>query len=248
MESRLSDLLRELVAKSGSISVVARGSGVPASTLQEFVYGKRNGTTADLRLTNAERLIDFFGIRFTGGKPAPRKKEQSMSLKAELKAHGLSDSTEKFKERLRDALESQFPNYTIDDLLCEPAKASAYCEHLRLGIDCEEIGSHVFLKALVNMRKAGNGPTTPDRDVTRRPLSKKLEEAGSTLEPRTVSEKIVDEFASMYKSRTVDDVLCYPAQASDFCQVVRRKLGDKLPDKLILQTLMNERKCITAVS
>lgn len=244
MGRTLTELLRDLVIRSGSISSVARGSGVPQSTLQEFVFGKPNGEYADLRLSNAERLIDFFGIQFQDGAPARKLQEKSMYLKTELKAHRITDSVEKFRERLIDALESQFPDHTIDDLLCEPVKATQYCDYLRSGIGCEEVGSYVFLKTLVNMRKSNRGPNTPTRDITRRSLASKLEEVGSSLNPTIVRERIIDEFADMYKSRTVDDVLCYPAQAADYCRVVRQKLGENLPDKLILQTLMNNRKCV----
>ena len=46
----------------------------------------------------------------------------------------------------------------------------------------------------------------------------------------------------MYPEWTVDELACHPTEAHDYCEQVRLKASAKIPDHVILRTLMNARK------
>jgi hypothetical protein len=45
------------------------------------------------------------------------------------------------------------PNWTVDDLVCHPDEAKAYCEQIRSEVGAP-VPDHVILRRLMNARKA----------------------------------------------------------------------------------------------
>ena len=134
----LEEVLRNYVLNSESISRVARESGVPQPTLQEFAVGKADGSYTDLRLSSAQKLLEYFGIDESISHPGSiQKRSRSMLLAEELKASECSDSPEKFKERLIEGIMGFFPGQTIDGLVCNPLQALEYCNKIRAGVGTE---------------------------------------------------------------------------------------------------------------
>ena len=168
-----------------------------------------------------------------------------MRLDGELKYYGCTIAVDTFKERLVDLLIRDFPETTIDGLVCEPANSSEYCHIVRDDIECELLPDKVILKALMNIRRAKQCPVGLRRRVTRNRLVDELQRLGTKIEPLAFRDAVLDSHASMYKDITIDEILCSPKEAASLCVFVRRKCRDsKLPDELILRTLQNSRKSL----
>jgi hypothetical protein len=239
----LSDILRRCVLNDTSISAVARETGVPQPTLQEFAVGKPDGTFADLRLSSAQRLIDHYGIDGGLKLPSTTKKGRRMILADELRACECTDSPEKFRERLTDGLAASFPGRSIDSLVCTPLDALTYCEKIRDGVGSQTLCDVVILKSLMNIRKQKDCPTGLKSAGPRRNLKRDLQDAVCRLEAKAFKELVGDCLADMYKSRTIDEMICHPREARALCNYIRsRAQCTSLTDDLILSTLMNVRK------
>lgn len=244
MQMFLDQLLRDCVLADASISAVARGSGVPQATLQEFAVGKPDGTFADLRLSSAQKLMEYFGIDGSLQIPRPdQNRRRRMLLAEELAACDCPDSPEKFKERLIDGLMQSFPGRTIDGLVCEPMEALKFCDLIRQGVGSESMADVVILKSLMNIRRRKDCPVGLKPARTQRFLKNELADCGCEIPPKAFRELLVNCLADMYKSRTIDELLCHPREAGALCNYIRRKADcAQLPDRLILSTLMNGRK------
>lgn len=242
----LSDLLRHCVLNDTSISSVARETGVPQPTLQEFAVGKPDGTFADIRLSSAQRLIEYYGIDADLTFPARNKTKKGsrrMLLADELQACECNDSPEKFRARLIDGLMESYPGRTIDGLLCVPSDALEYCATIREGVGTESLHDAVILKTLMNIRKQKDCPTGLQSKGGRRMLKRELVNVGCELAARDFRELVGDCLADMYKSRTIDEMLCHPREARALCNYVRSRSGcASLTDELVLSTLVNVRK------
>ncbi len=64
IQSKIRDLFGESITNGWSIYKLAKESGIPQSTLQEYI-SKKGG---ELRGENLGKAIEFFGVRITGGK------------------------------------------------------------------------------------------------------------------------------------------------------------------------------------
>jgi len=165
-----------------------------------------------------------------------------MRIATELKAAGCADSPEKFRDRLLEEFIDRFPNTTIDDLLCDPERSVQFCRGIRTGVGTENLIDVVILKSLTNIRKRRDCPTNLKKRK-RRNLQKELEAVGCRLEVDEFKTVVCDCMADMYKSRTIDELLCHPNEARELCEYARRKACcGALGDLLILSTLMNARK------
>ena len=240
----LADVLRRCVLDDRSISEVSRKTGVPQPTLQEFAVGKSDGSYADLRLSSAQRLIDHYG--FHAAVVRNRSNENGvkrMRLADELRACEIQDSPEKFRERLIENLMDQFPEVTIDDLVCAPTDALEFCNTIREGYGSEYLSDTVILKSLMNIRKRKDCPKGLKSRGRRRVLKKELLNAGCYADPDTFKELVVDLMNQSFGEQTVDELVCQPREARMLCNAVREKAEcNELPDDLILGTLMNVRK------
>lgn len=241
----LGDTLRALILTGDSIASVAKQSGVPQATLQEFVAGRSDGNYPDIRLSTVERLLDFYELdRLFVDVTKPQKKGiRRMRLSTELQACGCTDSPEKFKERLVETLETEFPGKTIDDLLCQPDDAIKYCELITDQVGAEWLPHAVILKALQNIRKSKQCPTNLKPRRTRISLEASLKSAECNCTPVEFRDLVIECIASMYRDITIDVLLANPRQAKDLCRFVRRMAESPLlEDHLILRTAMNSRK------
>lgn len=240
---QLDEILRRCVLDDTSISAVARETGIPQATLQEFAVGKADGSYSDLRLSSAQKLIEHYGIDQQVSLPTTSRKGKCMLLATELAACGCSDSPEKFKERLIDGLTNWFPGRSIDSIVCNPEDALAYCHQIFEGIGAEYLHEAVILKTLMNIRKSKHCPTDLRSKGPRRHLTTRLRDAGCDIPADDFRDLVCDCLADMYKSRTIDEIVCHPKQAHVLCNFARMKAKcDDLSDELILNTIMNVRK------
>lgn len=245
----LDDLLRQCLHNDAdSLLQIAKKSGVAQATLQEFLKGRASdGKLADLRLSSAQKLIDYYGVKLVVPSKETKKKGswRAMNLNDELELYGFFGGPERFRTLLLETLEEVFPGSTIDSILCQPSNALDYCKVVRKAIAAPRLLDAVILKALVNLRKVKRCPKGLGGRITRRNLRKELQMCGCDLEPHEFRTLVADCFADMYKSRTVDELLSYPPEAEGLCLYVRGQAGCRqLPFDLILATLMNNRKSV----
>lgn len=73
-------------------------------------------------------------------------------------------------------------------------------------------------------------------------LAKQLETLGIKTTPDQFRETLSDLHALMHPSWTDEELLLHPSDASRYCEVIRRRVGESLPDRLILSTLIGMRK------
>ena len=169
-------------------------------------------------------------------------KGEPMRLSIELNAYGITETPDGFRGRLINKLLNAFPRRSIDSVVCNPADAIRYCQLIR-----KDIASNppdvVILKTLMNIRRVRSCPTGLKSLGGRKFLKTKLKEVGCTIEPDDFRELVNECLAGMYKSQTIDEVLCHPPEAAALCAYVRsRAASNVLTDEIILGTLMNNRK------
>lgn len=172
-----------------------------------------------------------------------------MYLVSELKFSECDDTPSRFRERLIEVLQIDFPGRTIDDLVCNPQTALQYCETIRDSSNAPLLPDAVILKSLMNIRRRRDCPTGLKKARTRRNLRRELDQAGCEIEADQFKLLACDCLADMYKSRTIDEVVCYPREANGLCNYVRNQAGCQgLADELILSTIMNVRKSAGATN
>lgn len=165
-----------------------------------------------------------------------------MQLSNELAVYGISETPSDFRRRLIERLLNDFPGRSIDSVVCRPRDAIRYCEMIR-----DDYESHppdvVILKTLMNIRRSKSCPTGLKSPQSRKRLKTKLSEIGCPIGEDEFRVLVSDCLADMYKSQTIDEVLCHPHEAAALCNYVRaRGKSDVLTDELILTTIMNNRK------
>lgn len=74
-------------------------------------------------------------------------------------------------------------------------------------------------------------------------LKEELSAAGYKDDPERFREMLADLKNALYRNWTEEELSLHPADAHQFCNVVRYRTSlDMLPDSLILRTLYNRRK------
>jgi len=59
-----------------------------------------------------------------------------------------------FRELLETRKHQMAPSYTVDELVCRPDDAKAYCNSIRSEAGCSRVPDFVILKALMNIRRS----------------------------------------------------------------------------------------------
>ncbi len=77
-----------------------------------------------------------------------------MKLDNELTRCGCHLSAPAFRHRLEELKAATSPSWTVDDLVCHPNDAIAYCDHVRADMGCSNLEDFLILKTLMNNRKA----------------------------------------------------------------------------------------------
>jgi len=79
--------------------------------------------------------------------------------------------------------------------------------------------------------------------MSRQVLESELERCGCELTRTAFRELLEERRAIMYPAWTVDELVCHPDDAKEFCHHIRDATGcPDLPDDLILRNLMNARR------
>ncbi len=76
-----------------------------------------------------------------------------------------------------------------------------------------------------------------------RKLETELDECGCDLTPAAFRDVLVDKKHATSPAWTIDELVCHPDEAKEYCNVIRAELNcPKMDDSLILRTLMNIRR------
>lgn len=242
----LAERLRELLRMEASLNAVAFRTGIPQPTLHDFAVGRRDGSFSDLRLSAAEKLMEFYGLNVAcSNRSTADKENRKMRLARELRLAGVEMQANDFKEYLISWLIEWCPSRTIDSLVCEPRDAMEYCRRVRDALENDKLIDYVILKALMNQRRASQCPRNLSPRRIRVATNKLLAEAGCELTPQRFEAVLVDAVPGVCKDKTVDDLCCYADQAAEYCERVRRLVNcPTLKDSAILRSLMNHRKTL----
>lgn len=73
-------------------------------------------------------------------------------------------------------------------------------------------------------------------------LAQELVAAGAGADAESFREVLADVMFECYGSWTIDDLLCHPHDAIEFCELIRSRTKSRVSDYLILKTLLNMRK------
>jgi hypothetical protein len=230
-------LLRLSSAEKQGFAEAAAMAGAPLTVWMR----ERLRRAAAKELEDAARSVPFLAPPEKSQLP---QKDQRMRLSTELVAYGISESSDSFRERLVEKLLRAFPGRSIDSVVCNPIEASRYCEMIRA--ECESNPPDVvILKSLMNIRRKKSCPTGLKSLNGKKRLKSKLSEIGYESGEDEFRDLVSDCLADMYKSQTIDEVLCHPHEAAALCNYIRsRGESDELTDELILTTLLNNRKSV----
>lgn len=111
-----------------------------------LVIGSFTGET--VRLIPA--VYDVLG-RMAAGEALPREGFRRVNWEADLRAVGYTSGREKFYEAVEDLLTRLFPDWTVDELACNPHEAQQFCDVVRRAI--APVPDHLVMKALMNRRR-----------------------------------------------------------------------------------------------
>lgn len=227
-------LLRLSAAEKQGFTDAAAVAGLPLTAWMR----ERLRRVATKELEGAARPIAFL----EPPKTQLTRKDEPMRLSTELDAYGITETPDAFRARLIEALLKEFPERSIDSVLCRPSDAIKYCQMIRKGI-ASNPPDVVILKTLMNIRRNKSCPTGLKSLATRKKLKTKLKEVGCNLGEDEFRELVNDCLADMYHNQTIDEVLCHPPEAAALCVYVRNRGGSNvLTDEIILGTLVNNRK------
>ena len=82
-----------------------------------------------------------------------KKRRTRVSTARVLRELSIDLDVDSFRTLLVDALASMYRYQTIDEILCHPVEALAYCNHIRNLLGCRGLEDSFILRTLVNVRK-----------------------------------------------------------------------------------------------
>ena len=75
-----------------------------------------------------------------------------------------------------------------------------------------------------------------------RKLETELSEHGCAMDAKMFRDLVEQRHSAMHANWTVDDLVCHPDEAKEFCRTIRNEVGADVPDYVILRALLNARK------
>lgn len=75
-----------------------------------------------------------------------------------------------------------------------------------------------------------------------RKLETELREHGCAMDAKMFRDLVEQRHSAMHANWTVDDLVCHPDEAKEFCRAIRNEVGADVPDYVILRALLNARK------
>jgi hypothetical protein len=141
--------VRSVFKESGlSLVELGRRMGYPAQTARQSAWQFMK--TSDPRMSMMRKFAEAMEIPIDD---LTRRRRVARKLEVELADAGCSLDPKKFIELLEEMHASMHANWTVDDLVCHPDEAKAYCDRIRSEVGAP-VPDHVILRRLMNARKA----------------------------------------------------------------------------------------------
>lgn len=142
---------RALFKESGlSLVELGRRMGYPEETARQSAWQFMK--TNDPRMSMLRKFAEAMGVsldQFT-----PRGKRMTRKLETELEECDCRLSPAEFRELLEERKATTSPTWTIDDLVCHPPEAMAFCEQIRAETSCPKLPDDLILRTLMNVRRS----------------------------------------------------------------------------------------------
>ncbi|MFO0886232.1 MAG: hypothetical protein U0894_18985 [Pirellulales bacterium] len=168
-----------------------------------------------------------------------------MNFKRILRNTPWSGDVKSFKKYIVKEFNKGRGKRTIDDVLCDPVSAKAFCEAVRESLGSSDFFDGLILAALLNVRKNPSLKTQSDAKKKRpATLQAKLKQCGlSVADQKDLGAKITGSLREIFKGYTIDNILCYPDEALALCRDIKADDPYKgVSDELILRKLLSIRK------
>jgi hypothetical protein len=144
--------VRAVFADSGlSLVELGRRMGYAEETARQAAWQFMQ--TGDPRVSMLRKFADAMGLSVDDLTPQKRRKRVVRKLKTELEEVGCDMDPKMFVDLLEERHATMHPNWTVDDLVCHPDAAKAYCDQIRAEVDAP-VPDQVILRRLMNARKA----------------------------------------------------------------------------------------------
>lgn len=144
--------VRAIFADSGlSLVELGRRMGYADDTARQAAWQFMQ--TGDPRVSMLRKFADAMGMSVEDLTLKNRRKRVTRKLKTELEEAGCEMDPKMFRDLLEERHATMHPNWTVDDLVCHPNAAVAYCDQIRSEVGAP-VPDHVILRRLMNARKA----------------------------------------------------------------------------------------------
>lgn len=77
-----------------------------------------------------------------------------MRLKAELQKCNCPADPDTFRDVVESTFNRMYPDWTDDQLLCQPVKALEFDNEVRAAVKCAAVPDEVINRTLINLRKS----------------------------------------------------------------------------------------------
>jgi transcriptional regulator with XRE-family HTH domain len=142
--------VRALFEDSGlSLVELGRRMGYAEDTARQSAWQFMQ--TNDPRVSMLRKFAKAMGVPLD--ELTPRRKRMARKLETELAEVGCDMDPRMFTELLEERHATMHASWTVDDLVCHPDEAKAYCEQIRSEVGAP-VPDHVILRRLMNARKA----------------------------------------------------------------------------------------------
>lgn len=143
--------VRALFKDSGfSLVELGRRIGYPEETARQSAWQFMR--TTDPRVSMLRKFAQAMGIGLD--QVTLRRRRMSRKLEEELEQCGCALTPSAFRELIEDMKAATSPAWTIDDLVCHPDEAKAFCETIRLKTSCSGMADDLILRTLMNVRRS----------------------------------------------------------------------------------------------
>jgi transcriptional regulator with XRE-family HTH domain len=144
------DKVRAIFQESGlSLVELGKRMGYAEETARQAAWQFMQ--SGDPRMSMVRKFAEAMDISVD--ELTPRRKRVARKLEIELKDAGCSLDPKRFTELLEERHASMHPDWTVDDLVCHPHQAKAYCDQIRTDAGAP-VPDSVILRRLMNARKA----------------------------------------------------------------------------------------------
>jgi hypothetical protein len=107
-------------------------------------------------LHDAVILKTLMNIRRANECPVGLKNQRTRTLmESELRGAGCEMEKDAFDDFIVDAFAGMYHGQTVDEIVCYPDQADAYCQFVRNELPCPGLPGSLILRRLMNVRKQG---------------------------------------------------------------------------------------------